>query len=138
MGSGGENMNYSRRDFMRVGGLALGLIPLFSIPAFGKQDVSDSSSLFQSIETFRDLLGSEFTFYRADSAAIGVLSEVIPFESAKKSSASFSMVFELSREGFPQETYEVFNPAIGKFELFAVPGLSKKGVPLLIAVVNSV
>jgi hypothetical protein len=131
-----ENMNYSRRDFIKFGGFALGMLPTLATTGFGS---GNSKFALYNIESVEKLLGSAFTIYTTEFAVESKLMEVKVADSKTSTSGNcFSMVFELQSNSLEQGTYQMYHPEIGMFNLFLVPGISKAGVPLMIAVVNRI
>lgn len=133
-------MKYPRRDFIKFGGLALGILPVLTGRGFGQSDLTPDTLLLQNAESFQRLIGSQFTFYRKNSAVSVVLIEVGIYRPTQKKfgAESFSLVFEMPTDEFEQENYQMFHPSIGSFELLSVPGKSSNGTPLLIAVINRI
>jgi hypothetical protein len=131
-------MKYTRRDFIKFGSLAAGILPTLASHGFARADSMSGALFLQNSDSFRGLIGSQFTFYRTDLASTAVLTEVQDYQAAgiKSGGNCFSLVFEMPSDDFVQETYDMFHPSIGKFELLSVPGKSEKGTSLLIAVIN--
>jgi hypothetical protein len=131
-----ENMNYSRRDFIKFGGFALGMLPTLATAGFGS---GNSKFELYILESAEKLLGSAFTIYTKEFAVESKLLEVKVADSKTSTSGKcFAMVFELQSNLLEQKTYQMYHPKIGIFNLFLVPGISKVGVPLMIAVVNRI
>lgn len=130
-------MKYSRRDFIKAGALATSFIPAFNIFGFGRANDVNETPSSQNYDSFGKLIGSQFTFFKADSSATGVLIEVKSFETPGKRMRGecFSMVFELDADNYPGDTYQIFHPSMGMFELLTVGGRSEK-TSLLIGVIN--
>lgn len=133
-------MKYTRRDFIKFGGLAIGFLPGLAGYGFGRTALTPDTLSLQDSDSFQKLIGSQFTFYRENSATAATLTEVKTDRPARKKDQGecFSLVFELSADDFRQATYQVFHLSLGEFELFSVPGTSGKGTPLLIAVINRI
>jgi hypothetical protein len=140
-------MKYTRRNFIKFGGLAglaVGTIPVLAKGAFGlnlstnRHNAISEAFIFQNA-TFQNLVGSDFIVYSDDSAATSVLREVEILDPVRKGSGEcFSLSFEMPTNNFSQNTYRMFHPTIGYFELFAVPGLHDNGMTTLTAIVNRI
>lgn len=142
-------MNYSRRDFIKLGslvGFGTGLFSALTSNTAGQNLVSPSSKFFnnalslQNSDSFQKLIGTEFAIYTETSAFTSILSEVKMSKTAKRKSGGecFSLIFELPSDDFGQNTYEMFHPSIGMFKLLLVPGQSDTGKALFIAVINRI
>lgn len=141
-------MKYTRRDFIKFGsfaGLVAGTIPAFAKSALGQDLFSDSLKtisdpfFFQNAATFQTLVGSEFIVYSDDSTVSAVLSKVEISDSVRKNSGEcFSLSFEMPSDNFAQNTYRMFHPTIGYFELLSVPGLRDNGRSALTAIINRI
>lgn len=141
-------MKYTRRELIKFGSYALfaaGTIPVLAKNTIGQELFSPTINtfsdplLFQNANSFQKLVGSEFIFYKNNSAVYAVLSEVKTSKTVKNNSGEcFSLVFEMPSDDFEQETYDLFQQSIGKFNLLSVPGKSENGKTLLIAVINRI
>lgn len=142
-------MKYTRRDFIKIGGFAgfgVGLLSALSPNVHGQNLISPIGQVFEDTlsfynsATFENLVGSEFVIYTKNSAFSAVLNNVNADSSLKNKNGGecFTLIFELSAENFSQNTYEMFHPSVGTFELFLVPGKSPKGATLGIAVINRI
>jgi len=145
-------MKYTRRDFVKLGGLGVGAT-LFGtemlyagVKGNTTADTSAAGLLFQSSENFKGLIGSNFTIYKDDGAVNATLVTVKDFNPTrpprrtrqKQSSGPYSLAFELPGGGLPQHTYDLFHPTTGLFRLLMVPGENTGGQPLLVAVINRI
>jgi hypothetical protein len=145
-------MKYSRRDFVKLGGLGVGAA-LFGTEMLyagvnGNMagDTSAAGLLFQSSENFTALIGSNFTIYKDDGAVNATLITVKDFSPPrpsrktrqKRTSGPYSLAFELHDAELAQNTYDLFHPKTGLFRLLMVPGENTAGQPLLVAVINRI
>lgn len=96
-------------------------------------------------ETFKKLIGSQFTLYAEKSAQSAVLVEIKEGSMAKgktvsriknRSTEEFMLSFRVSSAEMEQATYQVFHPELGQFDLLLVPAKNKKGENLLNAIIN--
>ena len=143
-------MKYSRRDFVKLGGLGVttALFGAETLYARAKGSVAVDTSaaglLFQSSENFTALIGSTFTVYTKDGAVNATLVTVKDFNPVrlprrtrqKPVSGPYSLAFAINGSGLPQDAYDLFHPTTGLFRLLLVPGENTAGQPLLIAVIN--
>ncbi|MGI9055036.1 MAG: DUF6916 family protein [Pyrinomonadaceae bacterium] len=153
-------MTVSRRNFIKIGSVSAALIAgnclglengVFGQARniYGKRLPAEvySDSLFSyRADTFRRLVGSEFSLFTEDFAATAVLSEVQDsvFTDRKKlrgkstivSSEDFTLLFDIPYGTAKQATYTVIHRDLGQFDLLLVPGQNQKGGFLLSAVIN--
>lgn len=138
-------MKLNRRSFLISSSSTLiGTIALANYPKeiFG----ADTEFAFQNASSFRNLIGTSFTFYKNDSAFEAVLTEVKKY--APKSSKfldiagsnsktnSFSLTFDIKEENLQQDYYRIFHPSLGFFGLMLVPGINPKNQAVLTASIN--
>jgi hypothetical protein len=143
-------MKYTRRDFIKIGSLVCfgsGIVSAFAKNTVGQKLFPPSSFSYnnnalslQNADSFQKLVGTEFVIYTENSALTSVLSEIYISKSARRKSGGecFTLVFELPSDNFGQNTYKMFHPSIGVFDLLLVPEMSKKGTALFIAVINRI
>lgn len=140
-------MKTNRRNFLKTSGFsALGLIASINLP----KQVFGASQEFalQTSDSFRNLIGTNFTLYQTDSAIESVLLDVKTFTPKKSNQLkqtstvrtvktnSFRLVFAVSDNNLEQKFYQVFHPSIGLFNLLLVPGMTENNQPTLSAVIN--
>lgn len=146
-------MATSRRNFIKIGGISAALLTTGSLGigrnVFGEslpaEAYSDALYSYRA-DTFRKLIGSEFSVFTDDFAATAVLTEVrdSPFTDAKKmsgksetvSTEDFTLSFKIPDGAAKQATYTVINSELGQFDLLLVPAQNAKGEFLLDAVIN--
>lgn len=133
-------MDQTRRKFIKIAGMGLGMFPVFVKSSFGGSFFRSEGLTSFSTEGFQGLVGTEFVFYGKDRAMSSTLIDVSVQTSRQKRSSTecFSLAFEMPEDGFAQGTFEVFHATLGSFDVFAVPGTSDKGKPLMIAVFNKI
>lgn len=146
-------MNISRRKFMKAGILvaACAGLPLkvqwanaqkggdkrsvtSSVPQVSPQKPVDLLGYFNK-STFTPYVGTEFRVHLSSSKVRRIkLVEVKDYvdssgqKAARGGEESFSLFFTApSWRTFPQNTYEVEHPALGKFQLFLVPTGMRSG-----------
>ena len=142
-------MNFSRRDFFKLGGTAAAGIILGSerFAFAGEERTVDLLSL-QNANAFKNLIGSEFFLVTAAIATPAVLTEVVNLpvstpksdqrKSRRKKAECFSLSFQIPLTEVPQATYAISHPQMGQFDLFMVPGRSEFGESLLHAIINRI
>jgi hypothetical protein len=128
-------MNFTRRDFLKLSGLASVAWFGFSGSVFAKSqnDVLDD----QTADTFRQLIGSEFYIYNDNISTNVTLIEVKDFPSVTKKGECFLLVFKTPLEETEQATYTLFHPTLGNFELMMTKGKIKKN-SVLVATINRI
>lgn len=144
-------MNSSRRAFIKTSGVAAVGIFGLKTTGFGQTktfstglpNAVDADAMFHyDAEIFRQLIGAEFSLPNAtDASAKAVLTAVKESKTDKlsrqKSANCFTLSFKTNASQ-TQETYTVFHPQLGTFDLFLVPGKTEKGGYLLHAVINRI
>lgn len=153
-------MTISRRHFIKIGSISAVLIAGNCLglenEVFGQASNTYGESLPAEVysdplssyhaDTFRRLVGAEFSLFTEDFAATAVLSEVRDsiFTNRKKprgkstivSSEDFTLLFDIPYSTAKQATYTVINRELGQFNLLLVPGQNQRGGFLLSAVIN--
>lgn len=153
-------MTISRRNFIKIGGISTALLTTGSLGAvtnifgqpgniYGKSfppEVYTDALFSYRAETFRKLIGSEFSLFADDFAAAAVLTEVrdSPFTDGKKlrgrtttvSSEDFTLSFKIPYANAKQAIYTVIHRRLGQFDLLLVPAQNAGGEFLLDAVIN--
>ncbi|MCD9187394.1 MAG: hypothetical protein LUM44_13245 [Pyrinomonadaceae bacterium] len=135
-------MRTNRRIFLKTTGFSvIGLVAATGLPKqiFG----ADQEFVLQNPVSFRNLIGTNFTLYKNDSAIEAVLSDVKVFTPKKSAAvartpktASFRLIFRVPEAESEQNIYQVFHPSIGLFNLMLVPGSTENNQPTLSAVIN--
>lgn len=139
-------MRTNRRNFLKTSGFSvIGLVAAAGLPKqiFG----ANQEFALQNSDSFRELIGTNFTLYKNDSAIEAVLSDVKIFTPKKsvakqaaavrtQKTASFRLVFRTAENNLEQNIYQVFHPSIGLFSLMLVPGVTENNQPTLSAVIN--
>jgi hypothetical protein len=152
-------MTISRRNFIKIGGVSAALIAGTSlgIEAAVFEKTGDAGSLNLPPEvygdalfsyhanTFRKLVGSEFSLQTKDFATTAVLTAIKEnsFVSRRtlkgkqiEPAENFMLLFRVSSPELEQATYTMFHPELGIFSLLLVPAKNDKGENLLNAVIN--
>jgi hypothetical protein len=153
-------MNISRRNFIKLGSAAFAatnfLIPLSANAAkktngvFGAlpPEALADPFLYLTAADFKKYVGTEFSLITESGKTAAVLSNVTQVKPAKSADGSsknsrrqpvaetFTLSFKLSKDGFRQETYRLWHPGLGEFDLFLVPEASRKSS--LHAVINRI
>ncbi len=153
-------MTISRRDFIKIGGISTALLTTGALGTmtnvfgqsgniYGKglpREVYSDALFLHRADTFRNLVGSEFSLFADDFAAAAVLTDVrnSPFMNEKKlrgrtatvSSEDFTLSFKIPYANARQATYTVIHRRLGQFDLLLVPAHNANGEFLLDAVIN--
>lgn len=152
-------MSISRRNFIKIGGVSAALLAGTNLgieaAVLGKTVGADGLKLPSEVygdplfsyhaDTFRNLVGSEFGLQTKDFAATAVLTALKEnsFVSRRtlkgrqiQPAENFMLLFRISSAEFKQETYTMFHPELGTFDLLLVPSKNDKGENLLKAVIN--
>lgn len=121
--------------------------------AFGNlPDETLSDRLFSlTSEDFKKHIGGQFTLIRDKKVISAQLAEVVqtvrPIKIAQHLSGgsrrklvreTFTLSFQTPDSDFSQETYRVWNPSLGQFDLFLVPGKNEGEQVFIHAVINRV
>jgi hypothetical protein len=128
-------MGFTRRDFIKFGGIAAVSTIGLSGQVFAAKGGADLAHL--NGDAFRGLIGTEFVVSTAEVSVSATLSEVRDFTKPSKKGECFLLVFDARAERVEQATYSVFHPQIGNFDLFLTEGKTKHG-PTLMAVINRI
>jgi hypothetical protein len=131
-------MKYSRRDVIKLGGLAaissLGL----SDTIIGRSQLAHSDLLSSlGVQTFRPLIGTNFYVSAGKSYERVSLAGVKELPSVTKNGECFLLDFEIDSADARQAVYQVFHPQLGNFEMFFVPG-KDSGRNILTATINRI
>ncbi len=152
-------MSISRRNFIKIGSVSAVLLAGTSLgieaAGFGKSGYSDGFSIPPEVygdslfsyraETFKKLVGAEFSLQTEEFAETAVLTEIMEnsFVSRKilkgkyiEPEETFILSFRVPAADQQQATYTMFHPELGKFDLLLVPATNDKGENLLNAVIN--
>jgi hypothetical protein len=131
-------MKYSRRDVIKLGGLAaissLGLSGrIIGMPQWAQSDLLSSLG----IHTFQPLIGTNFY------VSAGKFYETVTLVSVKELSRitingeCFLLDFEIDSADAKQAVYQIFHPQIGNFEMLLVPG-KDSGRNVITATINRI
>lgn len=127
-------MKLTRRDFVKVGGSAA--LAVFGLSTTSFAFLKNTAIENHSSNSFRNLIGEKFSISGSEASAVAKLVKVQDFPYKTKGGECYSMMFEMPSDDFVQDTYEMFHPSIGKFELLSVPGKGENDSSLLISVIN--
>jgi hypothetical protein len=126
-------MNFSRRDFVKLGGIAAVTSIGFSSFAFGQKQ--GDVLLQQTSESFRKLIGTDFYITNKDISTTAKLMNVKDFPNKTDGGESFSMEFQIPLKRVKEDTYQLCNADIGNFDLFLTAGKNGKN-RVLLATIN--
>ena len=128
-------MNFSRRNFVKLGGIAAIASLGLSNFAFGK--TGSNLLATQTADDFRNLIGTEFYVTSNDLSTVATLVGVKDFPNKPINGESFSLEFQIplrsSKEGF----YQIQHSDLGNFELFMTAAKNGKN-RVLIATITKI
>lgn len=142
-------MKISRRNFIKLGGAVafVGTNVLIPVSAAGQKtdgaletlpaEVLDDPFFYLTAEKFKQYAGTEFLLFTETGVTAAVLSDVTQIKASKSVrrvskkpsqpvAETFSLSFNLPREGFTQATYRLQHSSLGEFDLFLVPEANSK------------
>jgi hypothetical protein len=122
-------MNFSRRDFVKMGGITAIASLGFSSFAFG-QTQSDVLSV-QTPESLRPLIGTQFYFTSDNISTSAILTNIKDFPKKTANGQSFSMEFNVRLKRINDDCYRVWHTELGNFELYCTAGKNGKSRTLL-------
>jgi hypothetical protein len=126
-------MNFSRRDFVKLGGIAAVTSLGFSSIALGQ--TQNDILLQQTSDSFRKLIGTEFYFSNGDISTAATLNEVKDFPNKTVDGESFSIQFQTLLKHPQEGTYSAWHSDLGSFDLFLTEARDGKKTNL-IATIN--
>ena len=152
-------MTISRRKFITIGSVSAALVAGMNLginaEVFGQTVDSGGINLPPEVygdplfsyqaETFRKLVGTEFSLQTEEFTETVVLTEMDENSSVSRkvlkseqieSKEDFMLSFRVSSAEAKQSTYTMVHPELGKFDLLLVPAQNNKGENLLNAVIN--
>jgi hypothetical protein len=127
-------MNFSRRDFVKLGGIAAVTSLGLSTFAFGQKQDSDILSQ-QTSDSLRQLIGTEFYFTSDNISTTATLTNIKDFPKKTLNGQSFSMEFQIPLKRIKEDNYRVWHADLGNFELYCTAGKNGKS-PTLLATIN--
>jgi hypothetical protein len=125
-------MNFSRRDFIKLGGIAVITSSGLSSFAFG-QTQNDVLSQ-QTSDSLRQLIGTEFYFTNDSISTVAILTNIKDFKHKTTDGQSFSMEFQVPLKQINEDGYRVWHTDLGNFELYCTAGKNGKSRTLLATV----
>jgi hypothetical protein len=123
-------MNFSRRDFVKLGGIAAVASLGFLSSAFGQ--TTDDVLIQQTAESFRRRIGTEFYMTSNDVSTVATLTDIKDFPHKTDNGESFLMEFEIPLTPKKEDIYRVWHPDLGNFDLFLTKGENRT----LLATIN--
>lgn len=128
-------MNFSRRNFVKLGGIA-------AVTGIGLSNqtfsfASDRVLASQTCQGFQPHIGTQFQLSNDSSQFLATLTDIKEYPAVSKNGECFSLEFSLETKQVNQATYDVYNPNFGDFQLFMTEGQTEK-TPTLIAVINRI
>jgi hypothetical protein len=125
-------MNFSRRDFVKLSGIAAVTSLGLSSFAFGQTQGDVLSQ--QTSESLRRLIGTEFYFTTDNISTTAILTNIKDFPHKTENGESFSMEFEIPLKRINEAGYRVWHADLGDFELYCTAGKSRT----LLATINRI
>jgi hypothetical protein len=122
-------MNFSRRDFVKLGGIAAVASLGLSSFAFGQTQGDVLSQ--QTSESLRPLIGTEFYFTSGNISTAATLTNIKDFPHKTPDGQSFSMEFQIPLKRINEDNYRVWHTDLGNFELYCTAGKNGKSRTLL-------
>jgi hypothetical protein len=122
-------MNFSRRDFVKMGGITAIASLGFSSFAFGQ--TQDNVLSQQTSESLRRLIGTEFYFTSDNTSTTAILTNIKDFPKKTLNGQSFSMEFQIPLKRINEDNYRVWHTDLGNFELYCTAGKNGKSRTLL-------
>lgn len=131
-------MKYSRRDVIRLGGLAaissLGLSNrIIARPQRNRSDLLSSLGA----QAFQNLVGTGFYLSAEKFYETATLVSVKELGSITKNGECFLLDFEIDSADAKQAVYQIFHPQLGNFEMLLVPGKAS-GRNIVTATINRI
>lgn len=128
-------MNFSRRNFVKLGGIAALASLGFSGLAFGKEQ---NDILFQQTsESLRQWIGTEFYFTSDNTSTAATLTNIKDFPKKTPGGESFSMEFQVPLKQINEDNYRIWHTELGNFELYCTNGKNGRNRTLL-ATINRI
>jgi hypothetical protein len=122
-------MNFSRRDFVKMGGIAAVASLGISSLAFGKEQ---NDILFQQTsESLRQWIGTEFYITSDNTSTTATLTDIKDFPKKTPDGQSFSMEFQVPLKEIKEDNYRIWHADLGNFELYCTDGKNGKSRTLL-------
>ncbi len=128
-------MNFSRRNFVRLGGIA-------AVTGIGLANqtlslASDRVLASQTCAGFQKHIRSQFQLSDDSSHFFATLTDIKEHPAVSTDGECFSLEFSVDAKQVNQATYDVYHPQFGDFQLFMTEGQTKK-TPTLIAIFNRI
>jgi hypothetical protein len=122
-------MNFSRRDFIKLGGIAA--VTSLGFSSFALAQTQGDALSQQTSESLRRLIGSEFYFTNDNISTTAILTNVKDFPKKTRNGQSFSMEFQVPLKRINEDAYRIWHTDLGNFELYCVAGKNGKSRTLL-------
>ncbi len=127
-------MNISRRNFMMLGGMSALAMQGITSAVFGQTDFAAAPPV-RKLESFRALVGTDFYIASEKVTTTIKLTNIKESPHKTKNGESFTMEFKVPQNYAKEDTYHVWHPQMGNFDLFMTAGKTGKR-KVLIAVIN--
>ncbi len=122
-------MNFSRRDFIKLGGIAAVTTVGFSSFALAQKQFDVLSE--QTSDSLRQLIGTEFYFTTDNISTTVTLTNIKDFPDKTLGGQSFSMEFQVPLKSVKDDAYRIWHADLGNFDLYCVAGKNRKSRTLL-------
>jgi hypothetical protein len=122
-------MNFSRRDFVKLGGIAA--VTSLGLSTFVLGQKRDDILVQQTSDSLRKLIGTDFYFTNDKVSTIAILTKINDFPNKTAEGQSYSMEFNVPLKRIKHDTYRVWHADLGNFELYCTDGQNGKNRTLL-------
>jgi hypothetical protein len=122
-------MNFSRRDFMKLGGIAA--VTTLGFSSFALAQTQNDVLSQQTSDSLRQLIGTEFYFTTNAISTTAILTNIKDFPNKTSGGQSFSMEFQVPLKSIKEDAYRIWHADLGNFELYCIAGKNGKSRTLL-------
>ncbi len=122
-------MNFSRRNFVKLGGIAA--IASLGLSNFAYGKTASDVLANQTADDFRKLIGTEFYLANNDISTVATLVGVKDFQHKPINGESFSLEFQVPPENSKEDIYQIQHSELGNFELFMTASKNGKNQVLI-------
>ncbi len=126
-------MKFSRRNFIKLGGISALAAQGFSGSVFGQ--TRNSADLLKSSRQISTLVGTDFYIVSDRVQTTVKLMNVKDFPHKTVGGESYTMEFKVPQRLAKEDTYHVWHPQMGNFDLFMTEGRNGRQKTLM-AIIN--
>lgn len=117
-------MNFSRRDFVKLGGIAA--VTTLGFSSFALAQTQNDVLSQQTSDSLRKLIDTEFYFTSDTISTAAILTDIKDFPNKTPDGQSFSMEFQVPLKRINEDTYRIWHADLGNFELYCSAGKNGK------------